>query len=108
MGGVGRGARLLRLVEFAALLAAGSGQTGDRVGACVGSNRENCIDMERCSVNIEGSTYDISSLRRAGGSTADAASGPFAPPPCSPWRRVSSCARLLLRTPQEMATTITR
>ena len=66
---------LLQVAVCAALLRSGSGQ-GEPVTACTGSNRENCIDMERCTVNIEGSTYDLSSLRRPGGSTAAASSGP--------------------------------
>lgn len=65
---------LLQVAVCAALLRSGSGQ--GEVTACTGSNRENCIDMERCTVNIEGSTYDLSSLRRPGGNTAAASSGP--------------------------------
>ena len=65
---------LLQVAVLAAWLQASTGQ-GPSVSACVGSNRENCIDMEACTVNIDGSIYDLSSLQQAGGHTADAGSG---------------------------------
>ena len=72
------------LAAVVSLTLLGTSSSQDSVTACTGSNRENCIDMDRCIVYIDGSTYDLSSLRQTGGSTADSASGSSTQPATPP------------------------
>ena len=57
LGGVGG------LAMLALALVVPHGSLAQTVTPCVGSNRDECIDMDKCVVNIGGSNYDLSPLK---------------------------------------------